>query len=374
MRHLMQRLKLQSEKHKLISIALLIGLGRIVILILPLLIVGYQTHKPILLDSTWNRWDTPHYLYITQHWYGTSGDEANFIVFPPLYPAIVTFANLLIKNVFTSALLVSNFFFILGSLVFYLLVKKDYDEQTALKSLVLLNIFPTSYFFSIGYTESLFFFLLVSCFFFSQNKNWYESSLSGALTFLTRTMGLITLPTLFVSLLLEKINLKKKILLSVLITIPFIISISTYLAVNWLLFGKIFAFKEVLETHWYKHLDFPWVSIKNSLGFLKIPLTHDSLMLGLFEGGLAILCFALIPFIIKKLKVRDWVYYILSILFITSTSFLLSTPRYLLSIPPLFIFLALISKRKIVFIPLVLIFSCLLLYFSVLFVKGQWAF
>ncbi len=357
MKHLLQ--------NKIILIIILTTIWRLLILILP---------NTSLNLGSWNRWDTPHYLYIAEHWYATKGDEANFIVFPPLYSIIITIINLIVRNFFTSALLVSNFFFILGSTVFYLLVKKDYNEKTAIKSLILLNTFPTSYFFSIGYTESLFFFLLVSSLYLAQKKNWYKSSFLGALTFLTRTMGLITLPTLLFTLLIEKINLKSKIKLGILITVPFTIATSIYLAINWSSFGKVFAFKEVLETHWYKHIDFPWVSIRNSLGFLKGPLTHNSLMLGIFEGGLAILSFALIPFIIKKLKVRDWAYYILSILFITSTSFLLSTPRYFLSIPPLFIFLGLITERKLIFITLVLSFSFLLLYFSTLFVQGQWAF
>lgn len=361
-------------QNKLLYLVLIIIIWRVSVLAIPLTIAS-QTNKTLVPSlERWNRWDAPHYLYIAKNGYTSQGDPANFIVFQPLYPLVVRTLNIITNNFILAATVASNTFFVAATLIFYSLVKEVYDKKTAQKACIFLNIFPTTYFFSIGYTESLFLFILVSSFYLARKNKWLEGSIVGSLTFLTRTIGIVLLPTLILtSILNKKQEFRKKILKALLISTPFLITISIYLAINWIVFKNIFAFKTILENHWYKQFAFPWVSIKNTLQLITNRSTN-SLTLGYFEGIPAILGVILIPVAIKKLKFQDWLYYLLGIIFITSTNFLLSTPRYLLSIPPLFILLGMISKKNIVFYPLVLISLTLLVYFSTLFVQGQWAF
>lgn len=336
MKKLLQSIKLRLFQNRLFLIIFFTIIWRVALLIIPLFVYSQIDKNPLDLNS-WNRWDAPHYLYIAQNGYTSHGDPANFIVFPPLYPVIVKFVDLIFNNLVFSGILISNILFIAGSLIFYILVKNEFNEKTATRTLVILNVFPTSYFFSIPYTESLFFFLIILSFYFLKENKLWKTGIAGSLGFLARTMGIILLPALILTTAVSKFNKKKKIFSWIVISIPFAITIFSYLAINWSVFGNAFAFKTILENHWYKHFAFPWESIINSLSYIQKPLTHDSAMLGYFEAVPAILGLILTPLIIRKLKFQYSMYYIFSIIFITSTNFLLSTPRYFLSIPPLFI-------------------------------------
>ena len=61
-------------------------------------------------------------------------------------------------------------------------------------------------------------------------------------------------------------------------------------------------------------------------------------------------------------------------LLFTSTSFVLSVPRYTLTLFPLFAWLALLSRRVEVAVAISLVSLGLLGYFASLFAQGQWAF
>src|SRR3972149_1823724 len=369
MRKLLQRRIFAILRQTPVIIILLTILWRAMILVIPL-VISSQINKYLPLNlNNWNRWDAPHYLYIAANWYTNHGDELNFIVFPPFYPIAVSFLNLFLNNLVLSGVLISNIFFIAASLIFYNLVKDEFDKKTALRALVLLNVFPTSYFFSIPYAESLFFFLIVLSFYYLKKNKWFESGIAGSLSILARTMGIIFLPTLLASTIISRISKKKKLISGVLIAVFFAATILSYLAINWFLFKDALAFKSILENHWYKHLAFPWESIVNSFGFTHSQSAHDSLMLGYFEAIPAILGIILIPLAIRKLKFQYWLFYDLSIIFITSTSFLLSTPRYFLSIPPFFMLLGVLSSKRWIYYPLIIVSVGLLTYFSLLFVS-----
>ncbi len=361
-------------QNKSLYIILIIIIWRVSVLVIPPTIAS-QTNKTLVPSlENWNRWDAPHYLYIAKNGYTSHGDPANFIVFQPLYPLVVRTLNIIFNNFTLAAIITSNTFFVAATLIFYTLVKEVYDKKTAQKACIFLNIFPTTYFFSIGYTESLFLLILVLSFYLVKKNKWLNASIVGSLAFLTRTIGIVLLPTLILTSILNKREkITQKVLKILLISIPFLATISLYLAINWIVFKNIFAFKTILENNWHKQFAFPWVSIKNTMQLITNHGTN-SMTLGYFEGIPAILGVILIPVAIKKLKFQDWLYYLLGIIFITSTNFLLSTPRYLLSIPPFFILLGIISKKNIIFYPLVLVSLILLVYFSTLFVQGQWAF
>ncbi len=321
-------------------------------------------------DPSFNRWDAPHYLYIAQYWYAKSGDEANFIVFPPLYPILLSLTS---RIPLTSPILFSNFLFILGGLLFYKVVALYYKKNIAFWATIFLCIFPTSYFFSAPYTESLFLLLSAGVFYLIYKKMWFTSAILASMAMLTRTIGLL----LFIPIVYEVLQLKpKKYLLIFAIGTPFFIATCFYLLINYLVLGDPLAFGSILQNHWQKTFAFPWDSLigswKNAFIF---PLTDYSLIVGVWEAIPATFGILLIPTAFKYLK-KSWaLYYSAYILFITSTNFLLSTPRYLLLNIPIFVILAFVfQKHKKLRLAWIFVSSALLTYFAILFVSGQWAF
>lgn len=350
-----------GNKTGMVKIFLILFLSRIAILILPILLWQLSGKTGL----TWNWWDAPHFLYIAQNGYTNIGDEANFIVFSPLYPLAIKFVD---------PIFVSILSFSIAGVLFYNIVAKIWNKEVAKKALFLLAIFPTSYFFTAPYTESLFWLMAMAAMYFAYKKYWILAGTFVGLSFLTRMPGIIILPVIWIIIWQTK-SLKIKNI--ILVTLPVIFCVGMYLYLNYSVYTDPLAFQKILHGHWQKTFAFPWQSVYSSWQATRGGIRDDyALQIGFWEAIPATISLILIPFVWKYLKNPAWgLWYTLSVILITSTSFLLSTPRYLLTIPPLIVFLAIISQKyKWFYFVWIFISSGLLAYFSMRFVTGQWSF
>jgi hypothetical protein len=323
-------------------------------------------------DYSLNRWDAPHYLWIAEHGYTNVGDPQYFIVFQPLFPIATRLVSTFGFELQTAGILLSVITFVLGSVILYKLVLLDYTKKAAALTVVLLSLFPTSYFFSAPYTESLFFALATSSLYFARKHCWAGAGVAGGLAVLTRHVGLLLIIPLFIEWLKQK---EKRLVDIVTVGVFFSVCFYLYLLINLSVFGDPFAFQKILHEHWYKTYVPFWQSLKGSWEIALGGKDRYNIEIGWWEVVPATLSLLLIPFIWRTLRRSYAAYYTAYVLFITSTSFLLSTARYVMSIPPLFIFLAIISgKNRLVLIGWIGISVYLLMYFSKAFVSGQWAF
>lgn len=153
-------------------------------------------------------------------------------------------------------------------------------------------------------------------------------------------------------------------------------AIGTYLIINYQVLGDPLAFNTILREHWFKTPTPFWKSIWGSWhAAIAWPPTNFSVMIGLAEALPATLAILLIPFVYKLKKFGWFLFYSVYVIFISSTSFLLSTPRYLLIAFPLFVVLArLTAKYKWSFYLWMAFSVSLLSFFSMQFISGQWAF
>ncbi len=146
-------------------------------------------------------WDSGWYLSIVQHGYNfIPGKESN-VAFFPLYPLLVKIFSFYTDNqnivIFTGYLL-SNIFCLLACFYLYKLVKIDYSESIAFKSVLFLIIYPVSFFFSIFYSEGLFLFLIIATFYYARTRNWPMMAVFGFFLPLTRSIGIFALIPLLI--------------------------------------------------------------------------------------------------------------------------------------------------------------------------------
>ena len=165
--------------------------------------------------NIWGVWDTIWYLKIAHEGYSSAPPGAGFndYAFFPLYPLLIAALGFLTRDNFIAGLIISNVALLLASIVFYKLVLLDFDKKIAKMATLFLFIFPTSFFFSAVYTESLFLLLSVFCFYLARKQKWLFSSLVGMLAALTRPVGFL----LFVPVVIEylrSINFNLKRILS----------------------------------------------------------------------------------------------------------------------------------------------------------------
>jgi Gpi18-like mannosyltransferase len=145
-----------------------------------------------------NGGDNPHYLYIAEHGYPRSGDQANQLVFFPLYPAALWLGHLLVGSYTTGGLLISWLCWGGACVTVLDLAALHLDRSRALVAVGLLALYPFS-FFSMGlYTESMFLLLSGQCLLRLERGQWRTAGVIGFLAALCRTQGfLLVLPAVF---------------------------------------------------------------------------------------------------------------------------------------------------------------------------------
>ena len=335
---------------------------------------GASTQPLQLIMDQFSKWDSPHYMFIAENGYVNEGDPANFIVFFPLYPLLVKLITLDFTYVNLSGLIVSNVCSIAVVIYLFKLVKFDYSDSVAKKAVLYLSVFPTAYFLSAAYTESLFLALVIASIYYARNSKWPLAGFLGSLASLTRIAGLLLLPVLVVEYFHQKEWKIKATNLKLFWTSLPVFGFLAYLIINYLVTGGFFTFMEIERVHWYQTLD-PVGGLSGALGWLVSNEFPRNLTLGYAQVIFAVFGFLMVlAGYMAKLRPSYQVYLLLTWMLSVSTGFWISVPRYVLTMLPMFTILALYSQKRIVTITIVAISSVALGYFTWLFATGAWAF
>src|SRR5437899_10543020 len=92
-----------------------------------------------------------------------------------------------------ASMCISNIAFLVLLVVFYQLVKEDFDQERAERAILYLAVFPTAFFLAAGYTDALFLALALSCFYNMRRGHWWLAGLFGFFASLTRSAGVFLL-------------------------------------------------------------------------------------------------------------------------------------------------------------------------------------
>ena len=314
--------------------------------------------------EAWSIWDAPHYLDIADSWYQTSGDDAYWIVFLPLYPILVGAVGFLpLLGILESGFLVSIVCALAAAVVFYKLLRLDENKDVSIFTVLILFVFPTSFFLFLPYPESLFLLLILLTFHNLRRGNFLLGSLLAMLATATKIAGLALIPVIFVELILYHIQSRKqvKFLEAFLILNLPILGFLFYLFINYSTFGDIFYFQKAQSINWNTGF-YPVVpGFKQAVSFTSDPEFESALYLGF--GQIVAFSLTIITVIYSYFKMRKS-YFIFSLAFLLiygSMSFWLSLPRYLLTLFPLYIMIGRLAQNK-VFLGLWVFLSILLLF------------
>ena len=283
----------------------------------------------------WNHWDALHYLRLAEHGYVAAGESRVSLVFFPLYPWLVRLTAFFARDYLTAAFVVSGFASVAAGLLLRRLARCDESEEVSRNAVWFLLIFPTSFFLHIGYTESLFLALTLGCFLAARKECWALAGLLGAGACLTRVNGLILLPALATEVGLQywqtrRINLRWLWLGLV----PF--GFLGYLWLNYEVTGDFFAFTKIMHEHWYKKFASPWFGIHDV--YLRALGMNINEGLNEFIAVVLISICTVLSWVCLRPSYSVWI--TLNWLLINSTSYVLSVPRYTLTLFPVFLLFA----------------------------------
>ena len=164
--------------------------------------------SPNFLIDIWSRWDAKWYLSIVTDGYVAHSSVTQYLsnlAFFPLYPYLIKPIGWVFPKAQSSqgiyllyGIILSNLFFLAAAALLYkLVVKWIANETIARNTLLLLFVFPTSFYFSCFYSESLFLFLVLASLTAGLYQKWWLAGLLGALCTLARSPGIFIILPLF---------------------------------------------------------------------------------------------------------------------------------------------------------------------------------
>ncbi len=343
-------------------------------------VVSLTLHgEPVLSNALelWRRWDANHYLRLAEVGYRTGTpppDDPLFIVFFPFFPLAVRIVSVLARDLVASGLAVSFLASVGATWLLYRIVALDRSEEEAWRAVVLLLSFPTAYFLAAPYSEALFLFAVLASVYAARTGRWARSGLAGALATGTRVTGVALLPALIAEAMRGRLGIADRGR-----RLAWVAASGTglliYLAINQLVHNDPLWFLEVQRMHWFQHAVPPWQSIIDGVRGM-FEGSNDSTRTLIFVGRTVAFAFALSLLVIavRRLRVADTLYAWSGFVLILSTAWLISLPRYLLVLYPLFVVGAQLTRSKRVFIPIVVGGTALQVALFSRYAVGKWTF
>lgn len=307
-------------------------------------------------------WDGRHFLDISKNGYTQNIQYAFF----PLYPSLISFLAKILNNNYLLSGLIINLISVFGIIYYFNKIIEDYDPKIKLKTLLYFLIFPTSFYLLAIYSEATFLLFTLMSFYFAKQNKFYLSALFVSLTLITRISGAAVFAFYAYEIYKSRKTLKEKIIL---MTIS-LSGMAGYCVYLYLATGNPFYFL-ISELTWDRSITLPGLNIFAAVEYLATfgikPESYSiffDLLFTVFGLGIAIKVW-------RNLNIKYSIYTSVSLLLPLTTALLLSMPRFILVIFPLFIVLSKI-KNRVFNISYVLISLTLLFLFVNFFIRNIW--
>ncbi len=328
--------------------------------------------------SIWTNWDGNNYIVIAREGYSNLGDQ--FFAFFPLYPLLIRIIRFTFNISYPYAGIIISRVSILLAIIFLIkLIEQDFPKKIAYRTAWYLLIFPTSFFFFATYTEGLFLFINLATWYFIKVKNYKLAFIFGFLSPLTRLLGVLMAPVILFEY-LKSIDFQiKKIQIPIITSVAPILGLGLYGLYNYYHTKDFFNFLNA-QKYWSGYgregYNNPFVIIWNNIisSFSKFG-EEGFLILGYFDLWFSLFTlFILLYVTVKKVipisyVIWSWVFFLIPIV----TGSLVSMPRYVLVLFPIFIVLAKWGDKNQYIDKLYTIISILLLTnLLYMFIFGIW--
>jgi hypothetical protein len=316
-------------------------------------------------------WDSSWFERIARDGYGAREELAAF--WPALPAAARVLSSLSGVSIASSGLLLSHAAFVVALVLLYRLVAIDHGEEVAARTVWLLALSPVAFFFSAFYSEAVFLCTSVAAILFGRRGHWTGAAVMLFVVSLTRSVGVLVLLPLTAMLIAQhgwrwERFWRPGLTLAAGAAGP--LAFALHLQRLWhdpLLMVHA-------QTYWHRSFAWPWQTLWH--GFRRTELTYvmgrrtcfDAIArgslsdcqrtLGLQIDSLsddlalasAVVAIALLPIVIRRLAAPEAIYAAALLAFpLFSTTVdnpLLSFPRFMLVVYPLFVALAIVLKRR----------------------------
>ncbi len=303
-----------------------VALFAITLLVLPM--------SGVILSST--NFDGQKFLNLAQLGYGTPKTYYSYNLFP-FYPLLISTLSPVFGYLY-SALFLSHFFAFCSLVLLYFLARKELSETDSKTATLLMLIYPSSFFLTATYSESLFLFLSLATLLSLRNKKLFLSVAFASLASYTRAAGIV----LWLVILIEYFDSHKNWLQSIFTKNSLLLFIPPL---------GFFSYLKYLEVNTSDFLNF-LPSLPSKFVFIhQVFIRYIKMIIFVDHGSylfvviateliLSLLVVYLLVFRFKQTRLSYWMY-LMVIFFIPSLWGSFSgIGRFLLTCPPFFLILA----------------------------------
>jgi hypothetical protein len=296
--------------------------------------------------TAWERADSLWFLRIASDGYRVEDSSAAFF---PAYPMLVRGVAFLTGGRYLLAgFLVSNLALLAALVLLFKLTCEQYGERFARRTVLYLCLFPTAFFLFAPFSESLFLAFVVGSLYAARHQRWVLAGVLGAGAALTRSIGLALCAVLLVQALSTwRGSAPRRRLLAVAACGIPALGTASYL-LYWQLTGPGWSTPFNAQGSWDRHLVAPWETLRSAadlgsrVGSYPAGYLTLDLVLVAIAGALAVWVTVRAR---PAYAVYVWLSLLSPLLFVFDGRPLMSVPRFLLPVFPLFWALARFSER-----------------------------
>lgn len=323
--------------------------------------------------SIWVRWDAHHYIWLAEHGYTAQGEEHWLIAFLPLLPWLTRGVAALGVGYTAAGFVVATLASLAAAELLRRLASLDTGEDEAARAVVFLFIFPSAYFLHVPYAEGLFLALTLGAFLAARRRRWVWAGVLGGLASMARVTGVLLLPALALEALAEWRETRRPRAAWAGIGLVGA-GAGVYLVLNQVVMGDPFAFLTAHHEHWYRSTDWPWNGLNALWQARALRRPNEAHMLGTQELLFALVTLAA-TFAVARTQRLSYAFWMAAnwVIFV-GQSFVYCVPRFSLTLFPMFLLFARLSRRWLWAAWLGTWSLLFLALFASLYVQGRWAF
>lgn len=298
------------------------------------------------LFTVWERFDALWFLRIAAEGYRSTDGSAAFF---PLFPLAVRAVSFAIGgHPLAAGFVVSNLSILGAFIVLYFLTASELSERAARTTVLFLAIFPTSFFFFMPYSESLFLLLAVTAFWAARRDRWFLAAVVAALAVATRSVGIVLAPALAVEAVHQWAERRARVVPRLAAAAFAATGMLAYLAYwgaktgDWLVPVN-------QQANWERHANWPWSTLVEGTRFAFRYLGNTNGGYWLLDWAIVVPMLAVSTYAMFRLRPSYGVYLwgglLIPLSFIFEDRPLLSMPRFVLPLFPAFWGLTLAAER-----------------------------
>jgi hypothetical protein len=326
--------------------------------------VGYAANSPVArlfhvrADaglSLWDQWDAVHFIRIAQHGYATtSAQDYHAEAFFPLFPLLIRGVTAFGIGPVAAALAINTLALVVACRYLYGLAEATIGAGLGLRAVLFLVLFPTALFLVVPYSEALFLAGAVPSFLFASQRRWLPAGIAAAIAVGSRPVGVFLVAGLVVEFVRQKrfsVRDMRSAIAGLAVALLPLLVYSCYL---WSTRGSPLYFLTAQRVGWQRTFVGPVTSFTNSLdGMLSVHVDPGSFAslrrawrMAESAGEIAAVILAVVV-AAWSVKRREWgwaTFVGFTTLVLATSTYYYSVPRMLLSLFPVMLFFAAVTR------------------------------